>query len=67
VHAKSSGTKRFQHPVVGALTLTYESLVLADDPDVLLIVYTAPPGSASAQGLALLGSWAATAEVHETA
>jgi len=56
-------SKRFDHPVVGPLTLTYESLLLADDPDLLLVVYGAPPGSGSAEALRLLGSWAATEDL----
>ncbi len=63
VHAKASGTKRFDHPVVGPLTLTHESLVLADDPDLLLLVYSAPPDSTSAEALRVLGSWAATEDL----
>ncbi len=63
VHAKASGTKRFDHPVVGPLTLSYESLVLADDPDLLLVVYGAPRGSTSAEALGLLGSWAGTEDL----
>ncbi len=45
--------KRFQHPEVGALELTCQTLV---DPDSshLLLVYTAVPGSESSDKLALL-------------
>ena len=45
--------KRFQHPEVGALELTCQTLV---DPDSshLLLVYTAAPGSESSDKLALL-------------
>ncbi len=60
VHAKGAGTKRFRHPVVGPLTLSYESLTAADDPDLLLVVYSAEPGTAAAESLRLLGSWAAS-------
>ncbi|GAA2243834.1 MULTISPECIES: helix-turn-helix transcriptional regulator [Kitasatospora] len=53
------GTKRYRHPLVGELTLDYESLVLPDDPDQALYLYTAEPDSPSAHGLRLLGSWSA--------
>jgi transcriptional regulator with XRE-family HTH domain len=56
---RSHGTKRYHHPVVGALTVTYEALALPDDPEQTLFVYSVEPGSASAEALALLGSWTA--------
>jgi transcriptional regulator with XRE-family HTH domain len=55
VRSKSFGAKRFEHPQVGPLELTYESLRLAD-PGQVLIMYAAEPGSPSATALALLGS-----------
>ncbi len=55
-----SGTKVFHHPAVGLLELDYEALVLPADPGLQINVYTAVAGSPSADGLALLASWAAT-------
>ncbi|MBZ9645860.1 helix-turn-helix domain-containing protein [Streptomyces sp. PSKA30] len=55
-----TGTKRFHHPVVGDLTLSWESLVMAAEPGLTLVIYTAEPGSPSEEGLNLLASWAAT-------
>jgi transcriptional regulator with XRE-family HTH domain len=49
-----SGVKRLAHPVVGALELSYEALLLADEPDRRVIMYNAEPGSASAAALRLL-------------
>ncbi len=63
VYAKGPGTKRFAHPVVGGLTLGYETLTAADDPDVVLVVYTAAPDTADAEALALLGAWSASEDV----
>ncbi len=60
-----SGTKVFHHPAVGLLELDYEALVLPADPGLQLNVYTATPGSPSADGLALLASWAATTLIRE--
>ena len=60
VHRHDTGIKRFHHEVVGDLTLTYESLELAADPGLWMFVYTAEPGSRSAEALGLLASWAAT-------
>ncbi|WP_067712351.1 helix-turn-helix transcriptional regulator [Nocardia yamanashiensis] len=54
VKEKTYGVKRINHPSAGALELGYETLALPGDPDQLLVVYTAPPGSASALALAEL-------------
>lgn len=55
-----SGHKNVHHPVVGDLHLTFEAMDLPADPGLSLIVYSAEPGSATADGLALLAGWAAT-------
>ncbi len=55
-----TGVKRFHHPVVGELTLDYETLDLPGDPGQKVLVYSAEPGSPSRQALDLLASWAST-------
>ena len=60
VRRHDTGLKRFQHPVVGELDLTFEAMELVADPGLTLFVYTAEPGSKSEQALNLLASWAAT-------
>jgi len=65
VRFHDTGTKDFHHPVVGDLTLTYNRMDLAADPGQMLMIWTAEPGSKSAQGLSLLGSWAATPQQPE--
>jgi transcriptional regulator with XRE-family HTH domain len=51
------GVKRFHHPVVGDLTLDYESLTPNGDPDQILGLHTAEAGSPSWHALQLLASW----------
>lgn len=54
-----TGAKNFHHPIVGDLDLTYDAMELPADPGLLLIAYSAEPGSASHDALNLLASWAA--------
>ncbi len=66
VRAHQTGAKRFHHPVVGDLTLTYEILELAADPGLDLVALSADPGTPSHDALNLLGSWAATGQAPVT-
>ncbi|MFI7537409.1 helix-turn-helix transcriptional regulator [Streptosporangium sp. NPDC049376] len=52
----ASGTKRFQHPEVGDLTLEFEVLHLPDDSGHRVLMYSAKPGGSSEAGLKLLRS-----------
>ncbi|NJP90087.1 helix-turn-helix domain-containing protein [Nonomuraea sp. FMUSA5-5] len=56
VRQKTHETKRFHHPLVGPLTLHYESLTVNGAPGQQLVVYQADPGSPSEEALSLLGS-----------
>ena len=55
-----TGRKRLQHPVVGELELSYETLTLDADDGLRLALYTADADSPSQHALDLLASWAAT-------
>ena len=59
---RHDGIKRLQHPDVGHLELTFQSLDLPVSGRAVhdLITYTAEPGTASEDRLKLLASWAAT-------
>lgn len=59
IRRKTRETKRFRHPLVGELTLDYESLTVNSAPGQQLVVYQAAPGSPSEQALSLLGSLSA--------
>lgn len=57
-----TGYKKLHHPVVGDLDLNFEAMEFPSQAGLTLLVYTAPSGSPTADGLQLLASWAATAE-----
>jgi transcriptional regulator with XRE-family HTH domain len=59
VREKTSGTKRFVHPVVGEVSLGYESFAIGGAPGQILVVYHAEPGGRDEQALKLLESVAA--------
>jgi len=65
VRYHDTGTKRFHHPVVGDLTLTYETMTLVGDSGLTMFAYTAEAGSKSEEALNLLASWTATLEPGE--
>jgi transcriptional regulator with XRE-family HTH domain len=56
VREKTHGTKRLNHPIVGELTVSYESMALLADADQLLVTYTAEADSESETALRLLAS-----------
>ncbi len=58
VARKSSGTLDLHHELVGDLSLDFEHLILPDDPDQSLRIYTTKNGSPSQDALKLLSSWA---------
>ncbi|WP_344250405.1 helix-turn-helix transcriptional regulator [Isoptericola hypogeus] len=63
------GTKRLQHPEVGILELTYQSVDLPSAGRAVhdLSLYTAEPGTPHEERLTLLASWAATNDTtHES-
>lgn len=65
VRTHGAGTKRFHHPVVGELVLAYEELELTAEPGHVMLIYTAEPGSPSAERLRLLASWSAEQRTDE--
>jgi transcriptional regulator with XRE-family HTH domain len=67
VRFHNTGVKRFNHPVVGELYLSYNRLDVAADPGLTIFTYAAEPGSRSEEALNLLGSWAATVDPAESA
>ena len=63
VRLHQKGTKNFNHPVVGPITVAFDVLELPADPGLQLTTYSAEPDTPSEDALKLLASWAAT--THE--
>ncbi|MDF2443830.1 MAG: hypothetical protein JWR01_2033 [Subtercola sp.] len=62
-----SGMKHFIHPLVGPLDMIFEGTDLVADPGLNLMIYTAEPGTPTAEALNLLASWTATPTTYPAA
>lgn len=56
VHVHLGGLKRFQHPGIGDIELTYETMLLAVDTGLQFVAFTAAAGSPAENALHLLAS-----------
>lgn len=59
VRHHGTGSKTFNHPVVGEMTLAYEGMALEAEPGLTLTFYTAEPASPAEERMRLLASWSA--------
>lgn len=62
-----TGSKRFNHPLVGEITLGFETLEVSADSGQRINVYTAEPGSRSEEALGLIASWVTSASGKQEA
>lgn len=69
IRIRHEGTKRLQHPEIGEIELTYQSVDLPTGKRAWhdLSIYTAEPGSSHEENLKLLASWAAPCAKTEEA
>jgi transcriptional regulator with XRE-family HTH domain len=67
VRTHGTGQKTFHHQAVGDLQLAYETMDLRAEDGAGMTIYSAEPGSPTAQALTLLASWAATSEAAPAA
>ena len=65
VALKRRGTRTYNHPVVGEITLDWDALTSDAEPNQQIFIYTAAPGSPSEQALRDLAAW--TAETLDNA
>jgi len=64
VRHHAHGNKFFRHPVVGDLHMVYEAMEPMAESGLNFLVYSAEPGSETAESLRLLASWIATKELE---
>lgn len=60
VREHQTGLKSIHHPIVGDLDLTFETMDIASERGLQMLIFTAPVGSQTHDALQLLASWAAT-------
>lgn len=60
VREHRTGIKEIHHPIVGDMELTYQGMDLSSDRGLVMLVFSAEPGSPSDERLRLLASWAST-------
>ncbi|MFF4896171.1 helix-turn-helix transcriptional regulator [Streptomyces sp. NPDC001068] len=60
VHVFRQSTKRLTHPVVGDLELDQETMALADESGLSVVVYSARRDTPAEDALTLLANWSAT-------
>ncbi|MEV7992497.1 helix-turn-helix transcriptional regulator [Streptomyces sp. NPDC086077] len=60
VRAQRQGRKKFHHRIAGELDLDFQVLDVRGGSDQSLLVYTAEPGSGSAEALTFLANWITT-------
>lgn len=66
VASRGTGTKHLHHPVVGDLTLDWNAVTWAADPNLQIIVWTAEADTPSHDGLRLLATWTADRAARTT-
>jgi transcriptional regulator with XRE-family HTH domain len=57
VYQRTHGSKRLRHPLVGDLTVEYETLALPGDADTTVYAYSTEPNSPSQRAMSVLASW----------
>lgn len=62
VAERTDGVKRFNNPLVGEVVVNFQALAVTGAVGQILYIFSAEPGSASAQSLSLLAGIAATAK-----
>lgn len=66
VEKPSRGHKHLHHPVVGDLELDWEAFTVSADPDQQIYIWTARPGTPSADALNILAAWTATEDIESS-
>lgn len=57
VYQRTYGSKMLRHPIVGSISVDYETMMMPGDSDQTLFIFTTEAGSASRDAMNLLISW----------
>jgi transcriptional regulator with XRE-family HTH domain len=60
VHEHRTGVKTFRHPEVGPIAVAFDVFGMPGEAGLMIVTYSPPPNTDSADKFALLASWAAT-------
>lgn len=60
VHEHRTGQKRFVHPVVGEIDVTFDAFEMPGEPGLTIVAYSTDETSDTAERMTLLSAWAAT-------
>ncbi|HVX31891.1 MAG TPA: helix-turn-helix transcriptional regulator [Solirubrobacterales bacterium] len=60
VRFHDTGAKRLHHPIVGEITVGYETMQMSADPALTMSIFTVESTSASQDALTILSSWSAS-------
>jgi transcriptional regulator with XRE-family HTH domain len=65
VHEHRTGVKTFRHPEVGPIAVAFDVFGMPGEAGLMIVTYSPPPNTDSADKFALLASLAATTQHHE--
>lgn len=57
VHLHTTGVKAFRHPQVGILTVSFDVFEMPNEPGLMLVAYSPPPRTQTANKFSQLSSW----------
>ena len=63
VHEHRTGVKAFRHPEVGVVQVAFDVFEMPGETGLMVVTYSPPPGTETAEKFALLASWAASQEL----
>lgn len=60
VHQHKTGVKSFRHPEVGVVAVMFDVFEMPGEAGLMIVTYSPPPGTGTAEKFAVLADWAAS-------